>query len=92
MPVSWYDASHRDGLVALVQSVAAVGGAVGWLHVPEPDEVLAWLDGLPEAGVRLVVASDQGEVLGCGGLRRLRPVVVRGMAEITKVMTQPEAV
>jgi ribosomal protein S18 acetylase RimI-like enzyme len=89
--VSWYDASHRDGLVALVRSVAAVGGAVGWLQVPEPEEVLEWVDGLPAAGVRLAIASDQGEVLGCGGLRRLRPVVVRGMAEITKVMTSPEA-
>lgn len=91
MHVSWYDASHRDGLVSLVQSVAAVGGAVGWLHVPEPDEVLEWVDRLTTEGVRLAVASDQGEVVGCGGLRRLRPVILRGVAEITKVMTRPEA-
>ena len=91
MRVCWYDESHASGLVALVQAVASVGGAVGWLHVPEPPEVLHWLEGLTDSGVRLAVATDGELVLGCGGLRRLRPVVLSRMAEVTKVMTDPTA-
>ena len=91
MRLSWYDESHASGLVAVVRAVAAQGGAVGWLHVPEPPEVLSWLDGLTDSGVRLAVATEEERVLGCGGLRRLRPVVVSGMAEVTKVMTHPDA-
>ena len=92
MRVSWYDESHTPGLTAVVQAVAAAGGAVGWLHVPDPAEVLAWLEGLAESGVRLAVATEGEEVLGCGGLRRQRPVVLSRMAEVTKVMTHPAAV
>lgn len=92
MRVSWYDESHAPGLVAVVQAVAAAGGAVGWLHVPEPSEVLRWLEGLTDSGVRLAVATDDEQVLGCAGLRRLRPVVLSRMAEVTKVMTHPSAV
>ena len=89
MNVSWYDESHRPGLVTLVQAVAAQGGAVGWLHVPSEQEVLSWLDGLTD--VTLAVATEDGQVLGCGGLRRQRAVVLQGMAEVTKVMTHPTA-
>lgn len=91
MHVTWYDESHADGLVAVVQAVAAAGGAVGWLHVPEPPEVLQWLEGLTAGGVRLAVATEGQEVLGCAGLRRQRPVVLSRMAEVTKVMTHPGA-
>jgi ribosomal protein S18 acetylase RimI-like enzyme len=89
--VGWYDEGHRDGLVALVQAVAASGGAVGWLTVPPPEEVDAWLAGLLASGARLAVATEGLRVLGCGALRRLDPVVLRGMAHVTKVMTHPQA-
>ena len=49
---------------ALVADVAAHGGAVGWLHVPEPAEVRTWLDGVLAADVRLVLARDGGAVVG----------------------------
>jgi ribosomal protein S18 acetylase RimI-like enzyme len=92
MHLAWYDETHASGLVEVVQAVAALGGAVGWLHVPEPPEVMTWLDGLTDGGVRLAVATDGDRVLGCAGLRRQRPVVLSRMAEITKVMTHPTAV
>lgn len=92
MRVSWYDESHAPGLTAVVQAVAAAGGAVGWLHVPEPPEVQEWLEGLAAGGVRLAVATEDGQVLGCAGLRRQQAVVLSRTAEVTKVMTHPAAV
>jgi ribosomal protein S18 acetylase RimI-like enzyme len=88
---SWFDDRHREGIVLLVQSVAATGGAVGWLEVPEPDEVHAWADGVVRAGGRLAVVEDAGRVLACGLWERLEPQVLSGIAHVRKVMTHPDA-
>jgi ribosomal protein S18 acetylase RimI-like enzyme len=88
--VRWYDGSHRDGIVELVQAVAATGGAVGWLEVPAPAEVGRWLGRLLGSGARLAVATDAGQVVACGAVRRQEAEVLRGLAKITKVMTRPE--
>lgn len=87
--VEWYRPDHTDGIVDLVQAVAATGGAVGWLTVPPPEDVHDWLVSLPPA--RLAVACEGSRVLGCGVLRRHRHAVLRGVAEVVKVMTHPEA-
>jgi ribosomal protein S18 acetylase RimI-like enzyme len=86
---TWYDASHRDGVVQLVQSVVALGGAVGWLSVPTPDEVDAWLTSLTDA--RLAVAHEDGRVLACGTWRRNDQPVLRQTGRIWKVMAHPDA-
>ena len=75
------------GVHALVADVAAHGGAVGWLHVPGPDEVRAWLDGVLAGGARLLLATDGGRVVGCGYWQRLGASVLAHNAEIRKVMT-----
>lgn len=90
MQVTWYGDQHRQGIVELVQSVAATGGAVGWLVVPTADEVDEWLASLAQDGVRLAVVTDAGRVWGSGYWRRLDGVVLRQMAEIRKVMTHPD--
>ena len=72
-------------------AVAAGGGAVGWLHVPDADEVRAWLDALLERGARLLVAEHDGRVVGTGYWLRFAPVVLRVNAELAKVMTLPAA-
>lgn len=79
------------GVHALVADVAAHGGAVGWLHVPGPDEVRAWLDGVLAADVRMVLARDGGAVVGCGYWQRLSGAVLRQNAEVRKVMTASRA-
>jgi len=89
--VTWYGEEHLAGLVDLVQAVAATGGAVGWLSVPPAEEVRTWVEGLLDSGARLAVAVDGTRVIACGALRRQRAVVVAGMAEVTKVMTHPDA-
>ena len=99
MRVDWFE-GHDDeavaGLVRLVQAVAARGGAVGWLTVPEPEQVRDWLDGLLASGARVALAyggaPDSPEtVLACGAWCRYEPVVLGGMAEVKKVMTHPGA-
>ena len=85
------DEQTHAGLHALVADVAAHGGAVGWLHVPEPDEVRAWLDGVLATGVRMVLARDGGRVVGCGYWQRLDGEVLRRNAQVRKVMTASSA-
>ena len=89
MRVEDYGSAHRDGLVALVQAVAATGGAVGWLAVPPPEEVDGWLARLLGGGARLLVALDGEQVLGCGSWRRYDGQVLHRMASVNKVMTHP---
>ncbi len=80
-----------DGMVALVQAVAATGGAVGWLEVPPAQEVRDWLDGVLADGTRTVVALDEdGTVLGSGCWSRLTYPVLVHNAEIRKVMVHPD--
>ena len=76
-----------DGVHALVADVSGHGGAVGWLEVPGRDEVRTWLDGVLSAGVRFVLASDAGRVVGCGYWQRHEGAVLRQNAHVSKVMT-----
>ncbi|MCU1587817.1 MAG: GCN5-related N-acetyltransferase [Frankiales bacterium] len=89
MQTSWYDGSHRDGLVDLVQAVAALRGAVGWLSVPDPDEVDQWLSSCE--GARVALATDADRVLACGVWRRHEAQVLERTGRIWKVMTHPDA-
>ena len=88
MLVRPYADGDRDGLVALVQAVAALGGAVGFLDVPDPAEVDAWRVALH---ADLLVAVDGQQLLGCGALKEPANPVMAKMAEVTKVMAHPEA-
>ncbi|MGB8652781.1 MAG: GNAT family N-acetyltransferase [Mycobacteriales bacterium] len=91
MQVRWYDESDRAGLTALVQAVAAEGGAVGWLSVPAPEQVHDWVGRLLAGGARLAVAGGPGEVVACGSWRRYDGQVLHTMASVNKVMTHPQA-
>ncbi len=76
---------------ALVAAVVGLGGAVGWLEVPSPEQTRSWFDDVLLAGGRLVLVRAPGEVLACGYWSRLEAVVMRQNAEIRKVMTAPHA-
>ena len=86
------DTGVRAGILRLVQAVAGTGGAVGWMEVPPPCEVSAWLDGLLGDGARLVACHDgSGVLVGCGAWRRHGVAPMRQAAEVIKVMTHPQA-
>ena len=86
------DQAVRAGMLRLVQAVAATGGAVGWLQVPPPAEVDSWLDGVLTAGARLVTAYDgSGVLVASGAWCRFSAAPLRQGAEVTKVMTHPDA-
>lgn len=89
--VSWFGDHHREGLVPLVQAVAAAGGAVGWLTVPSPAEVDGWVTAVVGSGARFAVAEHEGRVVGCGLWERLTPLVLSGTGHIRKVMAHPDA-
>ena len=87
MHVRPYVDTDRNGLVALVQAVAELGGAVGFLAVPDPDEIDVWRESLQ---AELLVVVEEGRLAACGALKRSPAPVLRGMAEVTKVMTHPD--
>lgn len=81
-----YATVHR-----IISAVVELGGAVGWLHVPDENETAAWLDeqlALARAGDGAVVIVD-GEALGVWN--RYTAPVIRQNAEIRKVMVHPDA-
>ena len=81
-----YATVHR-----IITAVVALGGAVGWLHVPDEEETAAWLDdqlALAAAGDgALVLVEDQA----LGIWSRYAAPVIRQNAEIRKVMVHPDA-
>lgn len=81
-----YATVHR-----IITAVVALGGAVGWLHVPDEDETAAWLDDqlaiANEGNGALVVVEN--EALGIW--TRYAAPVIRQNAEIRKVMVHPDA-
>lgn len=91
LELTWLDPADPpyDGLTELVRAVAATGGAVGWLHVPPPDEVRAWVDSL--AGERTVLAHDGDRLVGSGSWARMTYAVAVQNAELRKVMAHPDA-
>ncbi|MCW2543400.1 MAG: GCN5-related N-acetyltransferase [Frankiales bacterium] len=92
MQTSWYDGSWRDGVVELVQSVAALGGAVGWLTVPPPEDVDSWLASIASIGdARMAIATEGDRVLASGIWRRHEAEVLKRTGRVWKVMTPPDA-
>lgn len=91
--LSWAtsDDPPYDGLHTLIVETAALGGAVGWLTVPSPEETRGWLNGVLASGARLVVAEDDGVVVGTAHWRRHAPRVLSANAELSKLMTLPSA-
>lgn len=91
--LAWLDRPDdqvREQLHALVAGVAARGGAVGWLHVPDRTETDAWLDAALDRGARLALARLAGRIVGCGYWVRQPAAVLRHNGEIRQVMTASE--
>ena len=81
-----YATVHR-----IIAAVVELGGAVGWLHVPDENETQAWLDqqlALAQRGDGALVIVDD-EALGVWN--RYTAPVIRQNAEIRKVMVHPDA-
>ena len=75
----------------VVAAVAALGGAVGWLAVPDRAECDAWLDSVLDSPARLAVVRVGGRIEALGYWVRLSADVLARNAEIRKVMVHPEA-
>jgi len=79
----------------VIAAVVELGGAVGWLHVPDERETAAFLDeqlALANDGDGAVaVVRHEGRVEAFGVWNRFHAPVIRQNAEIRKVMTHPAA-
>ncbi|HVE99045.1 MAG TPA: GNAT family N-acetyltransferase [Mycobacteriales bacterium] len=89
------DATLHAEVHRLLRDVVELGGAVGWTHVPTPDETAEWLDrelGLVRArAAALAVVRRSGRVEAVGLWARFRSPVLRHNAEVRKVMVHPAA-
>ena len=74
----------------LIAAVAALGGAVGWLTVPDRAETDAWLDEVLKNGGRVAVIRVDGRIEALGFWARFAAAVLDRNAEIRKVMTHPD--
>ena len=86
-----YAAVHR-----IIAAVVALGGAVGWLEVPDERETAAFLDEQLALAARgdgavALVADDDGTPQAFGVWNRFHAPVIRQNAEIRKVMVHPGA-
>ncbi|HVF03910.1 MAG TPA: GNAT family N-acetyltransferase [Frankiaceae bacterium] len=85
-----YGEVHR-----VIAAVVALGGAVGWLHVPDERETAAFLDEQFSYAARgdgaVTVVRVDGRVEALGIWNRYAAAVVRQNAEIRKVMVHPDA-
>jgi ribosomal protein S18 acetylase RimI-like enzyme len=81
----------------VVEAVVELGGAVGWLHVPDETETAEFLDAqlaLARAGdgaIGVVRVEAVGPVEALGIWQRYQAPVLRQNAEIRKVMVHPDA-
>ena len=79
----------------VIAAVVALGGAVGWLSVPDEAETAAFLDEQLALAARgdgaVAVVRVDGRVEALGVWNRYAAAVVRQNAEIRKVMVHPDA-
>jgi RimJ/RimL family protein N-acetyltransferase len=84
------DAVHR-----VVAAVMRLGGAVGWVDVPDRAETAAWLAEIAAevaAGrTRMALVGDAGRVEALGRWTRYAKSSVAVNAEVLQVMVHPEA-
>ena len=85
------DADQAAQVHRVVAAVAALGGAVGWLTVPDRAECDAWLDSVLDTDARLGVVRVGGRIEALGYWVRLSADVLARNGEIRKVMVHPEA-
>lgn len=84
------------GVHRVITAVVALGGAVGWLHVPDEAETAAFLDDQLALAARgdgavAVAYDDDGTLQAFGVWNRFHAPVIRQNAEIRKVMVHPGA-
>lgn len=85
------DESLADELHRVVAAVAALGGAVGWLHVPDRAEVRRWYDGVLASGARVALTRRAGRLEALGLWQRYDAAVLARNAEVRKLMVHPDA-
>ena len=78
----------------VVSAVVGLGGAVGWLQTPTPDDIGQWLGGwraaMATGRAGLALCRIDGQVQALGGWQAGRVGATGHVAELTKVMVHPD--
>jgi len=89
------DAAAVDAVHRVVEAVMRLGGAVGWVHVPDRAETAGWLAEIAAevAGgrTRAALVSAAGRVQGIGRWTRYAKPTVAMNAEVLQLMVHPHA-
>lgn len=80
-----------EQLVRLLVAVVDDGASVGFLPPLGPEEARAYWTGVLGSGVVLVVAEEDGRIIGTGQLHLERQANGRHRAEVAKLMVEPAA-
>jgi ribosomal protein S18 acetylase RimI-like enzyme len=86
------DEPLRDEVHRLIAAVVDLGGAVGWLQVPDRSQTDHWLDtrlAVPHGG--LAVARVAGRVAALGAWAAGSGEAVAHVAQLSKIMVHPAA-
>jgi ribosomal protein S18 acetylase RimI-like enzyme len=96
--IGWLDTADEaaiDAAYRVVRAVMELGGAVGWVHVPDRPETAEWLTGIVAevtAGrTRMAVVSAGGRIEALGRWTRYAKPTVEVNAEVLQVMVHPGA-
>ena len=89
------DAPLVDAVHRVVEAVMRLGGAVGWVEVPQRAETADWLAGIAAevaAGrTRMALLGADGQVTALGRWTRYAKDTVAVNAEVLQVMVHPDA-
>lgn len=95
--IGWLEAADEtaiDAAYRVVEAVMRLGGAVGWVHVPDRAETAEWLTGIAAevaAGrTRMAVVSVGGQVESLGRWTWYAKAAVGVNGEVLQVMVHPD--
>lgn len=84
-----------DEVHRVVSAVVELGGAVGWLEVPTPADIAAWLGewrGATTSGrAGLALCRVDGQIQALGGWRAEREGPLGHVVQLSKIMVHPDA-
>jgi ribosomal protein S18 acetylase RimI-like enzyme len=85
------DPPLAEALAALLVDVVAQGASVGFLNPLSPTEARAYWTEVPKPHVTLLVAEQQGRLVGTAQLHAAREPNAKHRAEVCKLMVHPAA-
>jgi ribosomal protein S18 acetylase RimI-like enzyme len=88
--VETLSAADIDELSAILIAVVNQGASVGWVRRPTGDEAAAYWEGVVQPGNLLLVAREEGQIVGTAQIELAQKANGRHRAEVNKVLVHPD--